>query len=69
MGMDFWVLVWKWVWKITFFGLKSGQDLKKRAAHPHQEFSEVSPPGFEAALLKSELVGHADHLENEIGFF
>ena len=69
MGMDFWVLVWKWVWKITFFGLKSGQDLKKRAAHPHQEFSEVSPPGFEAALLKSELVSHADHFENEIGFF
>ena len=27
------------------------------------------PQGFEAALLKSELVGHADHLENEIGFF
>ena len=69
MGMDFRVLVWKWLWKITFFGLKSGQDLKKRAAHPHQEFSEVSPPGFEAALLKSELVSHADHFENEIGFF
>ena len=69
MGMDFRVLVWKWVWKITFFGLKSGQDLKKRVAHPHQEFSEVSPPGFEAALLKSELVSHADHFENEIGFF
>ena len=69
MGMDFRVLVWKWVWKITFFGLKSGQDLKKRAAHPHQEFSEVSPLGFEAALLKSELVSHADHFENEIGFF
>ena len=51
------------------FGLKSGQDLKKRAAHPHQEFSEVSPSGFEAALLKSELVSHADHFENEIGFF
>ena len=69
MGMDFRVLVWKWVRKITFFGLKSGQDLKKRAAHPHQEFSEVSTPGFEAALLKSELVSHADHFENEIGFF
>ena len=27
------------------------------------------PLGFEAALLKSELVGHADHFENEIGFF
>ena len=43
MGMDFRLLVWKWVWKITFFGLKSGQDLKNRAAHPHQEFPGVPP--------------------------
>ena len=42
--MDFRGLVWKRVWKITFFGLKSGQDLKNRAAHPHQEFPGV-PPG------------------------
>ena len=42
--MDFRVLVWKRVCKITFFGLKSGQDLKNPAAHPHQEFSEVTPP-------------------------
>ena len=26
------------MWNITFFGLKSGQDLENRAAHPHQEF-------------------------------
>ena len=28
---------------MTFFGLKSGQDLENRAAHPHQEFSGVPP--------------------------
>ena len=32
---------------ITFFGLRSGQDLKNRAAHSHQEFPGVpSPPVF-----------------------
>ena len=36
--------VWKRVWKITFFGLKEGQDLENRAAHPHLEFPGV-PPG------------------------
>ena len=30
---------------MTFFGLKEGQDLENRAAHPHQEFPGV-PPGF-----------------------
>ena len=29
--------------KIAFFGLKSGQDLKNRATHPHQEFLGVPP--------------------------
>ena len=29
---------------MTFFGLKSGQDLENRAAHPYQEFSGVTPP-------------------------
>ena len=29
---------------MTVFGLKSGQDLGNRAAHPHQEFPGV-PPG------------------------
>ena len=29
---------------MTFFGLKHGQDLDNRAAHPHQEFSGVPPP-------------------------
>ena len=42
--MDFRGLVWKRVWKITFFGLKSGQDLENQAAHPHQEFPGVTPP-------------------------
>ena len=41
--MDFRGLVWKRVWKITFFGLKSGQDLKNRAAHPLVDFPGVPP--------------------------
>ena len=41
MGMDFWGLVRKRVWKITFFGLKLSQDSENRAAHPHQEFPGV----------------------------
>ena len=32
--------VWKRVWKITFFGPKSGQDLKFRAAHPTKNSQE-----------------------------
>ena len=43
-SMDFRGLVWKRAWKITFFGLKSGQDLENRGAHPHQDFPGV-PPG------------------------
>ena len=42
-GMDFRGLVWKRLRKITFFGLKSGQDLKNQAAHPDQEFLGVLP--------------------------
>ena len=42
-GMDCRGLVWKRVWKTTFFGLKSGQDLENQAAHPHQEFPGVPP--------------------------
>ena len=33
------------MWKIKFFGLILGQDLKNRAAHPHQEFPGVPPLG------------------------
>ena len=43
-GTDFRRLVWKRVRKITFFGLKSGEDLKNRAAHLYQEFLGVPPP-------------------------
>ena len=33
------------MWKTTFFGLKSGQDLENQAAHPHQtKSSQESPP-------------------------
>ena len=28
---------------MTFFGLKEGQDLENRAAHPHHAFLGVSP--------------------------
>ena len=38
--------VWKRVWKITFFGPKSGQDLKNRAAHPTKNSQECPPKGF-----------------------
>ena len=44
MGMDFRVQVWKRVWKMEYFGLKLGQDLGNRAAHPYQEFRGVPPP-------------------------
>ena len=55
--MDFRGLVWKWVWKITFFGLKSRQDLENGATHPHQEFPEVllppPPPGVSTFYLSN----------------
>ena len=43
MGMDFGGLVRKRVWKMTFFGLKQGQDLENWTAHPYQKFSGVTP--------------------------
>ena len=52
--MDFWGLVWKRVGKITFFGLKSGQDLKNQAAHPHQEFPGV-PPGIQRKIFVDQI--------------
>ena len=44
-GMYFRFLVSKRVRKITFFGLKSGQDLENRAACFHQEFPGILPRG------------------------
>ena len=43
---------------MTFFGLKSDQDLFNWAAHPHQEFPGVPPhpPQGEYSLLSSPLV-------------
>ena len=35
---------------MTFFGLKQGQDLENRAAHPHQEFPGV--PAWGKRLLR-----------------
>ena len=43
-GMDFRGVVWKRVWKIAVFGLKWGQDLENRVAHPHYEFPGIPPP-------------------------
>ena len=56
MGMDFRGLVWKQVWKMTFFGLKKGQDLKNRAAHPCQEFPGVPTQGHQGQVVKAQLV-------------
>ena len=44
---------------MLFFGLKYGQDLENRAAHPHQEFPGV-PPGqivlaMDVASARSDL--------------
>ena len=41
------------VWKMTFFGLKQGQDLENRAAHPYQEFPGV-PPEIVRLLMDHE---------------
>ena len=62
-GMDFWGQVWKRVWEIACFGLKLGLDLEMRAAHLHQKFQRVPPPGFsqscENMLTYSEIVFNA----------
>ena len=49
--MDLRGLVWKRVRKITFFGPKSGQDLKNRAAHPTKNCEEYPPGFFDSAQL------------------
>ena len=38
---------------MTFFGLKWGQDLEKRAAHPHQELPGVPTPRERAIICRS----------------
>ena len=50
--------VWKRVWKMTFLGLKRGQDFENSASHPYQDFPEVSPPGQDAspAVLQARLL-------------
>ena len=57
------------MWKTKFFGLKSGQDLENRAAHPYPEFPGVPPPpgcnplfyfvsSFSLTDVSSDLVTH-----------
>ena len=52
MSMDLRGQVWKLVWIMTFYGLKSGQNLENRAAHPYQEFPGVPPREPGALSLK-----------------
>ena len=40
---------------MTCFGLKSGQDLKNRVAHSHQEFPGVPPPPQEICIFRFEI--------------
>ena len=42
--------------KMTFFGLKEGQDLEYWAAHPHQEFPGVPPPLPSGGILNGRIV-------------
>ena len=42
--MDFRGQVWKRVWKTEYFGLKLGQDLGNRAAHPPPRIPRSTPP-------------------------
>ena len=53
MGMNFIVLVWKRVWKITFFGLKS--DLKNQVAHPTKNSHEYPHPPTQACSHEQKL--------------
>ena len=51
------------------FWSEIGSGSEEAGSIPPPRILRSIPPGFEAALLKSERVGHADYLENEIGFF
>ena len=55
-GMKFRVQVWKRVWKMEYFGLKLGQDLGNRKAHPYQEFRGVPPRDHNAVNFRSRAV-------------
>ena len=41
------------MWKMTFFGLKYGQDLENQAAHPHQTFLGVPGETVPCNVYKS----------------
>ena len=53
-GMDLRGQVWKQMWKMTFFGLKCGQDLENRVAHPHQTFRGVPGETVPCNVYKSK---------------
>ena len=59
--MDFIGLVWKRVWKITFFGLKSGQDLKNRAHTHTKNFQEYPPPRICSQAWNFKLRVYLEH--------
>ena len=44
---------------MKYFGLKVGQDLGNRAAHPYQKFRGVSPRAHNAVNFRSRAVLHA----------
>ena len=46
MGMDFRGQVWKWMWKMTVFGLKWGQDLENGQHTPAKNSQEYPPEDF-----------------------
>ena len=50
------------MWKTEYFGVKLGQDLGKRAAHPYQEFRGVPPtppPRAEAKKHTKNISSHS----------
>ena len=61
---------------MEYFGLKLGQDLGNRAAHPYQKFRGVPPPGFlvqgkvykvRANHYPADVTVEMDHLEHLTG--
>ena len=43
---------------MKLFGLEQGQELENRAAHPHEEFPEVTPPPY-SGFFPSTILGNS----------